>query len=94
MADGRLYLCCACCTEQVLLFKNYEIPGRGYVPSRADIDGFLTAHIGHADCLGDACEYTYPGDPSVIEFAQESPAHYDGSIPRWERRGMEAAPCP
>lgn len=83
MADGRLFLACDRCGEQILIFKNYLNPGGGHIP-RVALDGpgslerFIDAHATGWDCLG-RDETTYETTPrfSVIP---ESVEHWGGNV--------------
>lgn len=91
MADGRLFLKCKRCGEQILVFKSFEIPGQGYIPARTlrkddGLEAFMQDHIGAVGCIGDHRGYGIPADPLVFEFVNEGPEHYDGSVRRWEQR--------
>lgn len=82
MADGRLFLACDRCGEQLLIFKDYLNPGSGYVPARA-LEGeatlakFIDAHATGWDCLGSDGQYHHEPAFSVVA---ETDDHWAGRI--------------
>jgi hypothetical protein len=83
VADGRLFLVCNACEEQLLLYKNYEDVAGYLYPEEKLLESFLQRHLAGGRCRADESHRpTYYEPPFRTE--SEHIGHWDRSVKRYE----------